>query len=262
MVTNMKLLFKIIALLVFFTMNGYSQLQYKTGQLYISPTISIGAPAIINQNNYGFGEMAYGIKLGGQAGLLFGYDNYLKSSFRFGVLYSRVGQAYSDVLLDVPHKKDITLDYIQVPMVYKYVFGDTKGFDFSVLYKYIFGGLQVSYLLNADISWIRDSKEVEFLDFISYGAYEQDNKNLAEIKEIGEPTNDIEFFTKFDVALVGGAGIQYFVARRIMIFSELVGNVGIRDLNSPRWRFRSNKREYVSSLNIFGGLRLGITYYP
>lgn len=262
MITNMKILFKIITIVFFFTINGYSQLQYKTGQFYLSPSVSIGAPAVINQNNYGFGEMAYGIKLGGQTGILFGYDNYLKSSFRFGVLYSRVGQVYSDVLLNVPHNKNITLDYLQVPVVFKYVLGDTKGFDFSILYKYIFGGLQLSYLLNADISWQRDNNEVDFLNFISFGAYEQDNRNLEEIREIGAPLNDVDFFSNIDVAFVGGAGLQYFISRRIMVFSELVGNIGIRDINSPTWRFRSNKREYVSSLNIFGGLRFGITFYP
>lgn len=239
-----------------------AQMQYKTGQLYISPVISLGLPAIINQNNYGFGEMAYDLKTGGQAGVLFGYDNYLKTSFRYGVLYSEIGQRYSDILLDIPHEKNITLEYIQVPVVYKYVFGNTKGFDFEKIYKYIFGGFQVGYLLSADIQWIRDGKEVDMYDFISYGPYKDVNKNLDEILEIGIPANKKKLYNPIDLAIVGGAGAQYFFARRFTVFGELVGNIGLMDINAPTWRFRNNKKAYNQSLNVFAGLRFGITYYP
>ena len=246
--------------ILFITYCGsYGQLQYKTGQLYVSPVINIGAPAIINQNNFGFSEMAYNIKVGGQAGLLFGYDNYLKTSFRFGVLYGQFGQAYSDILLGLTHKKNITLRYINVPVVYKYVFGDTKSFDFEILYKYIFGGLQLGYLMDANIEWEREGNKIEFWDFVSYNGI---NPNLDEIMEIGIPESDKEFFSPLDLSLIGGFGIQYFVGRNWAVFGELTGNIGIRDINSPTWRFRNNKKAYSSSLNFFGGFGIGINFYP
>ncbi len=237
-------------------------MQYKTGQLYISPVVSAGFPAILNQNNYGFGEMGYQFKIGGHAGVLFGYDNYLKSSFRFGVLYSELGQKYSDILLETPHKKNITFHYIQIPAVYKYVLGDTKGFDWAVIYKYIFAGFQIGYLLDADVQWYRDGKEVDMYDFISYGPYEEVNKNLGEILEIGIPSDDKKLFSGFDFSFVGGFGGQYFFARRFTVFGEFVGNIGLVDINKPTWRFRNNKKAYNQSLNLYAGLRLGITYYP
>ncbi len=249
-------------LFLFLYFNSFAQLQYKTGKLYLSPYASIGASAILNQNNFGFGEMAYQFKLGKEAGILFGYDNYLKTSYRFGVIYAEIGQKYGDVLLEIPHEKEITLTYIQVPVVYKYVFGKTKNYDYSELFKYILGGIQIGYLIDANVIWKRDGKEVEFYDFISYGPYEHDNKNLEEIRDNGPISSDMDFFSKIDISLVGGGGIQYFVARRIMVFTELTGNVGVRDINAPKWRFRNNKKAYNSSLNLFAGLRLGISYYP
>lgn len=216
MVVVLKYCFTILLSLVFF--QSYSQLQYKTGQLYISPVINIGAPAIINQNNFGFSEMAYNVKVGGHAGLLLGYDNYLKTSFRFGVLYSQVGQAYSDVLLGSPHKKNISLRYINIPLVYKYVFGDTKRFDFLMVYKYIFAGFQLGYLLDAQIDWERDGNEIEFWDFVSYQSI---NPNLDEIMEIGIPENDKEFFSPLDFSLVGGFGMQYFVSQNLHYLENL-----------------------------------------
>lgn len=247
---------------VFFSTMSIGQLQYKTGKLYLSPFASVGASAILNQNNFGFGEMGYKFKLGKQAGLLFGYDNYLKTSFRFGIIYSEIGQLYSDVLLYIPHEKDVSLTYIQIPAVYKYVFGETKNYDYREILKYVFAGFQLGYLLDADIVWKRDNKEVEFYDFISYGPYEKENKNLEQIRDNGSVSSDKDFFSKIDFSLIGGVGGEYFIARRIMVFSEFIGNVGVRDINSPRWRFRNNKKAYNSSLNLFAGLRLGITYYP
>jgi len=255
---------KIILLLFFISVArcSFGQLQYKTNKLYLSPFASIGATAILNQNNFGYGEMAYKFKLGKQAGILLGEDNYLKTSFRFGVIYSEIGQKYSDILLEIPHEKEITLTYIQVPVAYKYVFGNTKNYDYKEVFKYVFGGVQFGYLIDADIVWKRDGKEVDFYDFVSYGPYEQDNKNLEAIRENGNVSSDLEFFSRIDFSLIGGGGLQYFISRRIMVFTEIIGNVGVRDINAPRWRFRNNKREYNSSLNLFAGIRLGITYYP
>ncbi len=245
--------------MIIFYNTSAAQLQYKKNQFYISPVGSVGLPAIINQNNYGFSEMDYRIKISWKAGILGGYDNYLKSSFRFGILYSNVGQKYSDVLLGLPHEKEVRLKYIEIPVVYKYVFGQSKGYNYDNINKYIFGGFQLAVLTDADVYWERDGQEKDFWDFISYKGT---NKNLDDIKEIGVPKNDTEFFSKIDFGLVGGFGLQYFVGRRIMIFSEIIGNLGLMDLNNSKWRFRNNKRSYSGSMNIYGGLRLGLIYYP
>ena len=201
------------------------QMQYKTDQLYISPVFNIGLPMIVNQNNYGYSEMAYKLQIGGQAGISMGYDNYLKYSYRFGVLISKFGQSYSDNLLGLPHEKSVSLTYINIPVVYKYVLGDTKGFDFDILYKYIFAGLQIGYLYDAKIDWYRNNNKVDFWDFISY---ENINSNLDEIQEIGIPQYDKEFYNNIDIFLVGGMGVQYFVGRSVSLFAELTGNIGLR----------------------------------
>ncbi len=250
----------ILSIFILLTIQGIalSQLQYKKGQFYISPLVSAGLPAILNQNNYGYGEMAYGVKVGWKAGVLMGYDDYLKTSFRFGVLYSEIGQRYSDVLLGDPHKKEINLKYFELPVVYKYVFGKSKGYNYSDINKYIFGGFQLSILADAEIYWERDGTEIEFWEFISY---KEVNRNLGEITELGVPKDDLDFFSRIDFGIVGGLGLQYFIGRRILVFAEAVGNLGFIDLNHPSWRFRNNKKYYSPSMNIYGGIRLGITSY-
>ncbi len=257
----MKNIFSVLAFLYFIS-GLNAQLQYKTDKLYISPFASIGASAILNQNNFGFGEMAYKFKPGKQAGILVGSDNYLKTSFRFGVIYSEIGQKYYDILLEIPHEKDVSLSYIQLPVVYKYVFGKTKNYDYREVFKYIFGGLQVGYLIDANVVWKRDGNEVDFYDFVSYGPYQQDNKNLEAIRENGAVKSDLDFFSKIDFSIIGGGGLQYFISRKMMIFTELTAEFGVRDINAPTWRFRNNKKAYNSSLNVFTGIRLGVNYYP
>lgn len=254
----MKIIVKIVIVIVLFQCKIYSQLQYKTHQLFISPTASFGLPMIINQNNYGFGEMAYMVKVGGQYGIQVGYDNYLKSSYKIGLLYCQFGQSYSDILLQEPHEKKVSLNYFCVPFTYKYVFGDTKGFDYEKIYKYVFTGLQIGYLYNAKVDWIRSGSNVGFWDFISY---QNVNQNISEIQEIGIPQNDKDFYSKFDIFLLGGFGFQYFINTNFAIFTEGVVNLGLRDINDPQWRFRNKKNKYSSSNNFYGGLTLGFTYY-
>lgn len=237
----------------------FAQLEYKDNQFLISPVVSIGLPLIANQNNYGYSELAYKMKIGGHIGIMFGYERYLKSSFKVGVLYAFQGQNYKDVIYNLEHEKKISLTYIQIPALYKYVLGDVPGYDLDAIRKYVFIGGQLGYLVDAKMEFKRDGKEVDFLDFISY---HDKNTNLEEIKANGVPVNAKPFFTSFDFGIVAGFGLQYFTERRMYIFAEATSYFGLLDINDQKWRFRNNKREYSGSLNMYGGLRIGLTYLP
>ena len=250
--------FKFIVLILVTTLNSFGQLQYLESQLYVSPVVSFGVPAIIKQNNYGYAEMAYLMKSGGQAGVLVGYDNYLKTSFRFGIIYSKNGQIYRDVLHGLSHRKAVTLHYINLPVVYRYVFGDTRNFNLDNVHTYIFAGAQLGFLLKADIKWERDGTEIDFWDFISYINV---NPNLVQIQSNGIPESDSEFFAKFDIGLIAGYGMHYFLQNNISLFGEVYANLGIRDINAPSWRFRNRLNSYRSSYNFYGGFAFGVNYY-
>lgn len=251
-----------VLFLFIFSNFGRAQVQFNKYQYYISPFVSVGAPAILNQNNLGFGEMDYKLKPGGKIGILIGKENFFKTSFRFGLIFAKVGQVYRDVLLRLPHEKNISLTYIQIPFTYKYILEETKYHNIRDVFTYISAGFQLGYLIDAKVDWIRDGKKVDFYDFVSYGPYAEVNKNLEQIRDNGSIKNDKDFFSKIDVDFVSSLGVQYFVSGKTMIFGELIGNIGLRDINSPRWRFRNNKQAYNASINLYAGLRFGVNYYP
>jgi hypothetical protein len=250
--------FKIMVFILVTSVNSFGQLQYLESQTYVSPIVSFGMPAIIKQNNYGYAEMAYLMKSGMQAGILIGYDNYLKTGLRFGLIYSRNGQIYRDVLHGLTHRKAVTLHYINLPVVYRYIFGDTRSFDMDGVHNYIFGGVQLGYLIKADIKWERDGTEIDFWDFVSYINV---NPNLDQIKKNGIPESDNEFFTKFDIGLAAGYGMHYFLQRNLSIFGEVYANLGIQDINAPSWRFRNRLSSYRPSYNFYAGFGFGVNYY-
>jgi len=251
-----------IFLILTFYQIGNTQVQFAKYQYYFSPFISVGLPAILNQNNLGFGEMDYKLNPGGKIGILVGKEDFFKTSFRLGLIFAKVGQNYGDVLLHLPHEKKISLLYIQVPISYKYILQETKYHNIRDIFTYITLGGQVGYLLDAKVDWIRDGKKVDYYDFVSFGPYQDVNKNLEQIRDNGKIKSDIDLFTKIDISLIGSGGLQYFISNKTMIFGELIGNIGIRDINSPKWRFRNNKKEYNASVNLYAGLRFGINYYP
>ena len=252
---------KYFSFLVLFllTTSIFGQLEYNEKQFLISPVASIGFPLIANQNNYGYSELAYKVKPGGHIGVMFGFEKYLKTSFKVGILYAFQGQNYKDVIYGLDHEKDISLNYIQIPFIYKYVLGAAKGYDLDALRHYVFAGGQLGYLVNAKMSFSRDGKKVDFLDFVSY---HDKNTNLEEIKANGIPINAENFFTSFDFGINLGYGLQYFLEQRMYIFTELTAYMGMIDINNEKWRFRNNKRAYSGSLNVYGGLRFGVTYLP
>lgn len=242
---------------------GAQALEHKPRQWFISPEISLGMPAILNQNNYGYSEMKYSPTFGGQIGVLVGWDYYLKYSYKTGILISQWGQDYVDVLSNRKAKKNIRNYYVQVPFSYKYVFGSKRGYDHEVFSPYVFGSVRIGYLFYSDVGFFRQNESGEYIeeDLITFISISGWNKNLDEIEAMGNPETDRELFSPIDFTLEVGGGYQYFITRRASLFAEVHLSSGILDVNARDWRFRSNKNTYTASYNLYGGVKFGANIY-
>jgi len=259
-----NILIGFIFFLVISSLNAQA-LQLKPKQLFISPVFSVGTSLILNQNNYGFSDLAYKLKVSGTMGVLVGWDYYLKQSYTTGILISKWGQNYDDILSRIHVQKKVSNTYIQIPFQYKHVFGRKRGYDHEVFSPYVYGIAQIGYLLTSNVEWIRATEEgsdilveIGLIDFVTYRDW---NANADEIIAQGEPEKDKHFFSPIDINLGGGAGFQYFITRKIMLFTDINIMMGINDMNAKEWRFKDKKNAYRASYNINGGLRLGANFY-
>ena len=233
-------------------------LEHKPNQIFISPELSLGSPIIINQNNYGYDELGLDFTFGGHIGVMVGWDYYLKRSFKTGLLVSKWGQHYSDVIRNAPVSKNINAYYLQVPAIYKHVFGRKRGYDHEVYSPYIYGGVQAGWLFLADVAWKRNNED---LDMISFLNEYPDNQNLDEIINQGNPSKDKHLFFPVDLNLLLGGGFQYFVTRRTSLFADISVTSSLLDINGLKWRFRNENDRYSGSYNLYVGINLGANIY-
>ena len=113
---------------------------------------------ILNQNNYEYSEMDYEYKFGPNGGLTLGYNWEDNFGIQVEFNYAQMGQDYSDIMKDFGPTEDtskpdlqtkvltyryVDLNYLQVPILFKYMEGDTKD---AIKYQ-LLGGLQLGYLL-------------------------------------------------------------------------------------------------------------------
>jgi hypothetical protein len=258
-----KILIALVLVLFTATSIHAQALEHKPKQLFISPELSFGTPIILNQNNYGYSELGYELTFGGQAGVMVGWDYFLKQSFKTGILVSKWGQHYNDILADKRVKKNINNYYLQIPATYKHVFGRKRGYDHEVFSPYVFASLRVSYLFYSNVEFFREQengemKEEDLVTFVTEGGK---NINSDEIIAMGNPSKDKNLFSPIDINLELGGGYQYFITRRISLFAEVHVASSILDINAGEWRFRNNKNNYSGSYNIYGGIKIGANVY-
>lgn len=254
----------VIILIMFGSMALSAQaLQHKPGQLFLSPEISFGPSFIINQNNYGYSEMKYLFTPGAQYGAMIGWDNYLKTSFKTGIIISQWGQRYDEVVEGRAISKKVRINYIQIPATYKYVFGRKRGYDHEVFSPYVFGSARIGYPFHANVEFFREQgdgtmAEEDLVSFVTEGGY---NINADEIESMGNPEKDRHLFSWLDINVELGGGYQYFITRTISLFAEVHFVSSILDINAGEWRFRNNKNSYTGSYNFYGGLKVGANFY-
>ena len=177
------------------------------------------------------------------------------------VAYQSVGQKHEDHFKRSDFYKNIKLDYLAVPLMYKLVLNAQKSrYDAATRFSnnkwYLMGGLQPAYLLSAAVRYEIDDQQTDFISFVTEGG----NNNQEQIQSMGPPENDEDLYNNFDLSLVGGVGMFMRFQPRWILLVEIRGGLSLLDINAEEWRLPSSSGSYNASRNMFIGIHAGIAY--
>ncbi len=252
-------------LVTFFSMQSFAQ-----GGLYLGLNGSGNATIVANQMNYGQKEMDYdAVTFHPFFGLELGYDLNGGSMLSLGANLQQTGQKYKDGFGNGDKlKKEIKLNYLSIPITYRFVVGGAKDPNHGTKF-FIALGPQFSLLQKAEVTHNVNGKDVTLEAFANHvaGGGAPYNFNSAEINKLttnGEPANDKDLFASMDIQGFVGLGIQSFLSQSFFITLELRGGGSLTDINAEAWRLDGYKdgqrQKYAASRNVFAGLRLGLNY--
>lgn len=219
---------------------------------------------ILNQNNFGtlapFGqqvvrqsELAYLFTGGGTAGVNFGYFFDDKWGLEMHALYLRAGQHYEDDMAGpatipqgtfgtkgngrVKVKRSIDFNYIQIPILAKFTYGDELAKFHAAL------GPSISALVSG-----KEKVSIAGYDYI-------DSKNNFTFDEK---------FRKYDFGIALNLGVDIWFGKNLFLNIGLHSYCSILDINGNKMRevdwYSKNDLTYQKSYNFYTGLNVGIHY--
>ncbi|HRF76089.1 MAG TPA: porin family protein [Chitinophagales bacterium] len=226
---------------------------------------------ILNQNNYEYSEMDYEYKFGPTGGLTLGYNWEDNFGIQVEFNYAQMGQDYSDIMKDFGPTEDtskpdlqtkvltyryVDLNYLQVPVLFKYMEGDTKD---AIKYQ-LLGGLQFGYLLSAEQTYTADIMNID----------PDDQKPVNTAPQSGVPdfrgnasVNGTDYFQKLDVGLLLDVGADIYVNDKLYFSPSFRGYYGFFDINAKETRNlqpAQGENIYLASHNAYIGFSLGINF--
>jgi hypothetical protein len=208
--------------------------------LNIGLETAINGTFIIHQQTYGLSRlMPYSPSIKFAAGALFGYNFSEHAGIVLGFGYCGAGQNYHDYLDGETFTKSVSMNYIQVPLLFKYIFNTDE-----TTQPYLMGGFQVGSLLNSTVV-INDST--------------QSPSDLKQVK-----TTTTKFFQPYDMGFRIATGEDFQLDDNISFNAGIVIYYGLPDINNTALRhtfiFRSNTYAYKKSSNFISGIEVGIHY--
>ncbi len=251
---------------------------FATGMMHAQVGLHLGFQGqfnstwILNQNNYQLSQMDYEYKLGPAGGVTLGYNWHQNFGAQIELNYAMMGQDYSDMVRDfsqsynpdIPNQlypvltyRYIDLNYLQVPMLFKYMEGDAK----DAIKYHILGGIQLSYLLSANQQYTADvfekDEQQDIAQVIAPQSYVPDFDNAGGI------TPQIDYFNRVDLGVLFDIGVDIYVNDKMYFSPGLRGSFGFFDVNSESTRdLEPAKGEniYKGSHNAFVGVVVGINF--
>lgn len=246
---------KKLATIVFALLLG-SAVQAQTpylSSLYFGLNTELSSSIVFPEHNYGSGDY-YNNKLtpGFAGGLTIGTTINDVHSFQVEVLYSLQGQNFTDVHLPdlTEQKKDISLKYVKVPVVYKYTSYFNSYSDASPSF-YLLGGLYLSSLQNGEVTYAYGDSALAFVDVVNGG---------GNTFTIVDPLQTKDLFTNYDFGAILGIGLEFPLANDLSLTIESRTQIGMTDINSLPWRYPSTSKGYRPSYNFMTGIKVGIVY--
>ena len=238
-----------------------AQEAYDAGRFHLGIKGGFNATAIFFQQNYGQTLMDYLVPVYPVVGVSSRFRMSRSSYLVVEAAYQGMGQRHEDFIKRKDFYKNIKLNYIVVPVMYKLVLNEKASqyeaaSTFSNNRWYLMGGLQPGYLTSAAIRYEIDGRQTDFVSFITEGG----NPNLEEIQSMDPPQEDEDLYNSFDLSLVGGIGMFLRFQPKWMVFVEVRGGVSLLDINAEEWRLPSSSGSYNASRNMYFGLHTGIAY--
>jgi len=229
------------ALLALLMLAGFPVLAQRG--LYFGIAGTIQSTWITNQNNYGLPEMDYKTTFGGAGNLNIGYDFTNHLGVKIEVGYGKFGQKYTDTKGDSVFSREIKLNHLMIPILFKYRTGG------AIAKFYVAIGPQFDMLLSAKQSYLMNGANYDTtLETVS------GEKFAVGKEEIKERFSSMDVFARMDL------GIDITLLRHILIEFGLKVGYGLMDLNSSDYHLKDHSGAYHPSHNIFGGLTLGLNY--
>ncbi len=194
-----------------------------------------GSTWVINQNNYGLEEMDYDYKFGPMFNLQLGY-NFNESIGLFTEIgTSAQGQKYFDTWGNNDIEREVKLNYLNVPLLFKYSYGESRA-RFRLL-----AGPQFCFLQKAEQEYTKNGVNAE-------GEFELEdldgNKFDPAAKDIKDRLNSM------DIAIVVDLGADIFVVPGMLYASVGVRFwYGLTDLNVDAYHLENMDGNYDPSHN-------------
>jgi len=196
------------------------------------------------QNHYGLPDMDYKGTFGfaGCANIGFDFNKNLGLVLQVG--YSGLGQSYTDEIKDTTYTRDIRMNYLQIPLMFKF---RTSG---EVVRFFIMAGPQLNYLLSANQTYYKN------------GVIPEDeiyNPTLNKPVKIAEETitdrfNSIDIMGRLDL------GVEISLIKSLYLNTGFSFAYGFTDINASDWQIKDSDGNYNPSHNFFGGFHVGINY--
>ncbi len=251
----------LLTLLVSICFAGFAYKTSAQNKIYAGLNGTLAAPVIINQNNYGQRELPYEVFLAANYGLQVGFETSLNSAIQIELNYTSNGQSYSGSYTGGSLSKDLRLQYLQIPVWYKFNFRKDTSEIRSGSKFYGAAGLFAGFLLNADMTLLSGNSET---DFYSFSFKDNDNINTADLNRLlpqgGNPDYN-ELFNNFDFGVGLALGVDIYLSPRVKLNVELRGLIGIPDINAEDWQLPNRANEYGASRTFNGGLNVGINFF-
>jgi len=213
-------------------------------QLYFGLSGTGLSPVITNQNNYGLPfEMDYVFTMGGGGNVNIGYDFNNHLGLKLEVGWAKLGQKYSDTYYDTLYTRNIKLNYLQIPLLFKFRSGG------DVAKFYIMAGPQLNMLLSASQEYLKGGVRYDSI------------KGWILPVKIGEETIT-DRFNKIDIMGRIDLGVDIVLSPNLFLNMGITMAYGFTDINAAAYRNPVNNPTYTynASHNLYGGFNFGINY--